>query len=219
MIFKKITFYSSDIKGQKHFYSYTLGFEIINDSKKHFTIKTGNTLLRFVFREHATNYHFAFNIPSNQAHQALDWLKQRVQILDHKGYEIVPFVDWNAEAIYFYDNDNNIVEFIARKNLNNQINTPFSEQNVIEVSEIGLPVINVESVYNSIRKKFPIEIYSGSLNLFCAAGDERGLFIIIDNTLKKWIPRDDEAFSSPFIVDLEFADEEFQLIYENDFLS
>ncbi len=219
MIFKEITFYSSDIKGQKKFYSCTLGFKIISEADNFFTVQAGNTLLSFVFREDATNYHFAFNIPCNQAVQALSWLKQRVTVLDHKGYEIVPFVDWNAEAVYFYDNDKNIVEFIARKNLNNQANTLFSAQNVSEVSEIGLPVDNVESVFDSIRKKFPVQIYSGNLSQFCAAGDERGLFIIIDNNSKKWIPRDDDAFRSPFIVNLEFSGSAFQLIYENDVLS
>ena len=42
---------------------------------------------------------------------------------------------------------------------------------------------------------------------------------IIDNNSKKWIPRDDDAFRSPFIVNLEFSGSAFQLIYENDVLS
>ncbi|MCH2023119.1 MAG: VOC family protein [Saprospiraceae bacterium] len=215
MYIKEITLYSSKISAQKQFYTDVLGFKLLNDEIDSFSLKVGKTRLNFVYNKNATNYHFAFNIPSNQASEALNWLKKRVDILDHCGYELVPFINWNAEAMYFYDMDRNIVEFIARKNLNDNRSNEFSAENILEISEIGVPTDNPESVIKNIRKHFPIEIYSGSLEQFCAAGDERGLFIIIEDATKNWIPRDDKAFRSPFDLTANFKGKNYTLSYIN----
>ena len=218
MKLKLVTLYSSNLKEQKEFYT-QLGFRLLEEQPDSISLKIGKTLLRFVYRKTATIYHFALNIPSNQGAAALALLKKRVEILDLEGAELVDFANWNAEAMYFYDADKNIVEFIARKNLADNSDLPFSADNVLEISELGVPTDNITTVYKAIRRKFPIEIYSGSLDRFCAAGDERGLFIIIDNALKKWIPRDDVAVASDFEILLEFEGQEFGLVYENGVLT
>jgi len=93
--------------------------------------------LEFVEKVNATNYHYAFNIPSNKGEEALAWLKEWVEILDWNREDLVDFSDWNATAIYFYDKDKNIVEFIARKNLNINTVSTFNSNQVLEVSEMG----------------------------------------------------------------------------------
>ena len=83
------------------------------------------------------------------------------------------------------------------------------------ISEIGAPTKDLRAVYDRIREFFPIEKYSGDLNRFAAMGDEHGLFIVIDNKVKKWIPREDEAYFSPFEVSLRHEEQYFELKYEN----
>jgi catechol-2,3-dioxygenase len=215
MNFEKITIYSANLAAQKAFYTKTLGFELLEGKFDSFTLRIGGTALQFIERQEATNYHYAFNIPSHQGAEALAWLKDRVDILDWNGEDLVDFSDWNAEAMYFYDKDDNIVEFIARKNLNAPTIGKFEASQVLEVSEMGAPTQDVQGVYDRLSESFPIEKYSGNLTRFAAMGDEHGLFIVIDNKQKKWIPREDEAYLSPFEVDLKHQGNHFKLKYEN----
>lgn len=215
MNFEKIKIYSANLAAQKMFYTQVLGFELLEEKAQAFTLKIGKTALQFIEKQTATNYHFAFNIPSNQGMQALNWLKDRVEILDWNGMDLVDFSDWNAEAMYFYDKDANIVEFIARKNLNIETTLPFDANQVLEISEMGAPTQDVQGVYDNLQGVFPIQIYSGNLRRFAAMGDEQGLFIVIDNKQKKWIPRDDEAYYSPFEVHLKHQGKYVALKYEN----
>lgn len=215
MNFEKITIYSENLAAQKAFYTKNLGFKLLGEKSNSFTLEIGKTALQFVEKEGATNYHYAFNIPSEQGAEALAWLKERVEILDWKGEELVDFLDWNAEAMYFYDKDYNIVEFIARKNLNLPTKANFDASQVLEISEMGAATQDVQGVYDRIHQYFPIEKYSGDLSRFAAMGNEHGLFIVIDNKVKKWIPREDEAYFSPFEVRLKHQGKRFELKYEN----
>src|SRR6202008_3247898 len=109
---------SKNIAAQKAFYSDVLDFLVIETAENSIDIRIGDSTLCFVQFDNATPYHFAINIPSNKEHESLHWLKQRVEILKHENDELIDFPNWNAKAMYFYDADKNIVEFIARKNLN-----------------------------------------------------------------------------------------------------
>lgn len=199
MKINKLILLTSRLEEQIEFYKNILGLKVIEQTADHCSFKVGSSVLSFYFRENATPYHFAFNIPCNQINEALTWLKSKVEILrDDENNEIQDFSDWNAKAIYFYDKDNNIVELIARKNLKNDSNVLFRPESMICISEIGMPVNNMERTFHhlNIIKKLPV--YSGNLDVFCAAGDENGLFIIINKEKKKWFPTDDIPQSSYF---------------------
>jgi catechol-2,3-dioxygenase len=118
----------------------TLGFEVVTKSQQEVTFKVGTSLLRFTENlALETKYHFAFNIPSNQVESALEWLNKKVDIiLDADKQSITQFEDWNAQAIYFYDNNGNILEFIARRDLKDNSSEDFSRNLIRCISEIGL---------------------------------------------------------------------------------
>lgn len=202
MKIKQLTLYSNQLQVQKQFYTQTLGFELIEEMEVFFEIMVGTTKLRFEYREKVTAYHFAFNIPHNQVQKAKAWLEKRRAILPLGEEEIVDFSDWNAEAMYFHDANQNIVELIARRDLPNQSQVPFSTASITEVSEIGIATSDVQQIYTTIRASARVEQYDGNLERFCALGDEQGLFIIINKQTKKWIPTMVEAFSSPFSIQL-----------------
>lgn len=199
MKIKSLILYTSKLEEQTAFYKNVLGIPIIEESFNHSSFQIGSSVLSFYYRETSTPYHFAFNIPANQEKEAMNWLKQRVELLSNEDHEeLISFDNWNARALYFYDKDNNIVEFIARKNLKITSNAPFRGQSLICISEIGVPVQKIDKAYNDLNQIKRLPIYDGDFERFCAAGDENGLFIIINLEKKKWYPVDDTAYSSYF---------------------
>jgi hypothetical protein len=199
MKIKKLTLATSHLTDQIDFYHNTLKFKILAQGHKFVEFETGDSILRFEEKETSAPYHFAFNIPSYQETEALEWLEERVNIVPYETEKIIPFNNWNAKAMYFHDKDHNIVEFIARKNLDIHTDQPFSSQSILEISEMGVPVIDISPIYYQLNSNVKLETYSGSIDRFCAIGDENGLFIIINKHKKpRWFPSDDIAFSSDF---------------------
>lgn len=200
MKIKKLILYTSELSEQTKFYETVLGIPVLHKTDRSVEFKIGTSILVFEYKQSAKPYHFAINIPSNKEHEALAWLKERLTPLPYHGNELVDFVNWNAKSIYFYDADRNIVEFIARKNLHTETSEQFSSQQFLCTSEIGLAVKDVKQAYESIIAIRDVGFYFGNLENFCAAGDEYGLFIIIDKNSKGWMPNDDVAYTSDFVL-------------------
>ncbi len=200
MKIKELTLFSTNIQKQKQFYSEILEFELVLDTTEKIAFKIGESMLSFQYKKDVKPSHVAFNIPTNLVDQAFNWLQKRVEILDYQGTVITSFERWNAKAIYFYDADKNIMEFIARKDLNIESNKSFSPSELISISEMAIATDNIESIYNTINAIKPISIYGGDFSRFCALGNDEGLFILIDKNKKKWYPTMEEAFTSDFII-------------------
>ena len=115
MQIKKLKIFTTKILEQIRFYSEVLNLEVLSQTEDSISFKIGRSILEIEKAPKSTPYHFAINIPSNQENEALAWLINRVDILKYGNNEIQTFDAWNAKAIYFYDKDKNIVEFIARK--------------------------------------------------------------------------------------------------------
>jgi catechol-2,3-dioxygenase len=200
--FKKLVLFTSRLEEQLQFYSEKLGLPCVHNSSQEFSVQLGNSLLVYRERKNATPYHFAINIPANKIYEAAEWVRSRTDLLKNGNEELVDFRNWNAFSVYFHDVDQNIIEFIARKNLRNERNETFDSSHLLEISEIGVPVDNVEECYHSIHSIFSLPVYWGSTKeIFCAAGDEHGLFIIIDKTKKNWFPSNEKAYSSDFLLE------------------
>lgn len=216
MKFHELEIYSQNIASQIDFYSKTIGLKLIEKSSSHAIFEIGASNLRIIQSSKFQPYHFAINIPCNKEYEALAWLKKRVEILKDKGNEIQDFDFWNAEAVYFYDADNNIVELIARKNLNNESDKDFSVDSLLEISEIGMPVSDIESAYKPLNKVTNVEIFDGGFERFCAIGDETGLIICINKNIKDWFPTGDKAQSSEFALKLEENGNKYELQFINE---
>lgn len=214
--FIQLEIYSSKLEEQKHFYTRTLQLPLLEEDSKSFTCQIGSSRLRIQQRAKPEGpVHFAINIPSNQIYQALDWLEQRVDCLPDGEELVVDFSGWNAKAVYFYDADGNIVEFIARRNLNVCSAHPFSSGSLLAISEIGLPTTNISQTFEALNRVMPVGIYSGSLEYFCAAGSEEGLFIIVDEKQKKWFPTSYPAQAVDFKLTISTSGELVRLVRKN----
>jgi catechol-2,3-dioxygenase len=219
MKIRELTIYSKRLNEQKQFYGKTLGIKVLEESNSSASFIIGDSILKFITRETATPYHIAFTIPAYREDDALTWLKKRVDILTMDGNEIQDFVNWNAKAIYFYDQDKNIVEFIARNNLKNSSSEDFNGNSLVEISEIGIPTTNIKKEFTFLSDKLGLSIYDGTFENFCAIGSERGLLICIDKNAKGWYPLNDEAYSSDFMLKLIVDQREFVLEYSDEILS
>ncbi|SNR63686.1 hypothetical protein SAMN06265371_107136 [Lutibacter agarilyticus] len=204
MKIKELILFTNKLDQQIDFYTTVLEFPVEISTPEYTSFKVGESILTFKYRKDVTPYHFALNIPSNKEKEALYWLKERVDILSFDNQEIIDFSNWNAKAIYFYDLDNNIVEFISRKNMNLDSEQKFSSKVVNNISEIGMYSNNIKNTFQKLNSLNKIEVYSGDMEQFCAVGDEKGLFIIANADLRKWFPTGDVIHQSDFIVKGDF---------------
>ncbi|WP_298367718.1 VOC family protein [uncultured Lutibacter sp.] len=204
MKIKELILYTNKLDLQIDFYTTILEFPIEISTPEYTSFKIGASILTLKYRKEVSPYHFALNIPSNKEKEALYWLKERVDILGFDNQEIIDFKSWNAKAIYFYDLENNIIEFISRKNMNLNSNQKFSSKEVFNISEIGMASSHIESTFKKLNTIKKINIYSGDMEQFCAVGNENGLFIVVNNNLRKWFPTGDKIEQSDFIVKGDF---------------
>ena len=215
MIIKQLSLYSNKIDELYNFYTGKLGFRgKLNDSQ--FVLSTANDAeIIFHKAKEPYHYHFAFNIPTNKVYEAHKWLTKRVNLLPEQetGNEIIHFVDWNAHAVYFKDPADNIVEFIARHELDNTSTHHFSIRDVLSISEIGVPSNNVLENFEKLHDQLWLQRYSGDFEKFCAAGDEEGL-VILTNMDRNWYPTDIKSKSCPFEADLEHLQKKTKISYQ-----
>lgn len=199
MHFKEIDLYTQDIEKQYDFYASQLGLTCSELSGNSFIVTIGDTIIRFNNKADCTPYHFAINIPYLSVDDALVWVKQRVTVLKDGDSEIQLFDNWHAEAIYFYDADNNIVELIGREKTDYVYSGVFDTSCLKAVSEIGVATDDIAPLFETLNTRVDLKIYDGNVNRFCAIGDEYGLFICIDfNEKKSWYPTDDKPSVSDF---------------------
>lgn len=213
----KITYlcvYSENIERQLQFYRDNLKLPISKKTDHGFHVKIGYSELEFRKSSKTNPYHIAFHIGANQEVEALQWLKQRVEILGNEEKEIVDFPAWSAKSIYFYDQDRNIIEFISRKHLFPETGI-FSEKKLMGIAEIGLATKDVVENYRFLNQYFKLGIYFGTPEVFCAIGDENGLLITVDQNKKTWFPTNDLALPANFDLKFEQNGKMRELNYTN----
>jgi catechol 2,3-dioxygenase-like lactoylglutathione lyase family enzyme len=198
MKISKLTLFTTNLEAQQQFYSQVLELPLVGTTVESFTVKLGVSSLTFVKAKRSIPAHFAINISSYKIQEALAWIQKRTDILLCDGEPIADFSGWNAEALYFYDKDGNIVEFIARKDLDVVNTHPFSTADILNISEIAIVSQDNEAIYHQLNAMRPIEIYDGSYDRFCVLGNVEGLFILVNNSKKKWYPTLEEAYPADF---------------------
>ncbi len=211
MILQEIRLQTNRLFPLYHFYKNVLELQVTDDSDTQFTIHAGLSKLIFEKTEDPLSfptYHFAFNIPSNRIQEAHDWLKERTELLwieDYKSY-IADFTNWNAKSVYFLDPAGNIAELIARADLNDIIDEPFSSKHIRNVSEIGLvfPEDGFQRSIEQLMEDRNLEYFSKQppLEKFCAIGNDEGLFIIVPEN-RNWYPCKDKP-AGKFPVKISF---------------
>lgn len=209
MKINKTILYVHNLKQMMAFYGEKLGFHILEKSPKGFQIAVGNSILAFelVSTKVQKQYHFAFNIPSNLFEDAKVWIQKKyIPLLTHQGKDEVFFQNINAHSLYFYDPEENVVEFIARHDVNPIVEVDkFSVQTIIDIGEmnlttddllhvgeqlmdIGIPVRNNESIDET------------SLNFMGEIED--GVHLLLGPSKRNWFFSQKDAIVSPIIIEV-----------------
>ena len=192
MVIKELTLLTRNIKETKTFYKTILGFNLFSETVHAVTIQTGKTKLTFIeTKNESPVYHFAFNIPNNKFDEAFELIDKTVGVITSvkDRSKIIDFRSWNAKSFYFRDNNQNILECIARFDLPNQINKTYENTDIECISEVGISVDNVLPESQKIIQKYGLNYFPKQQPRedFAALGDDNGLFIL-GTTNRFWFP-------------------------------
>jgi len=181
---------SRDLPAQKDFYANVLELPTALTSAG-LEVKAGRTDILFTQApaDFDGAYHFAFNIPNNQFHAAKEWVSSRLPLLcDESGRVEFASENWNSHSVYFKDAAGNVLEFIARHNLQDAVDGDFDSRHILNVSEIGLPSEDVVTFANELCTRLSLSVFRQQRNeTFTPVGDDNGLFILpIKDRI--WIP-------------------------------
>lgn len=206
MKLEHIQIQTSNIQQTTAFYQDILGLSIIENDSESISVKAGNSILKFIENtEFKSIYHFAFNIPENQLEKAIEWCKNKVDLIFIENKNIIThFENWNAHAVYFYDNNGNLLEFIARHDLNNTQTEEFSSKSILNISEIGIVNENPLELGNQLIAEHDLNFFSKNNNseVFSAIGDDEGLLILVKPN-RNWYPTQTPSESNKTEIILE----------------
>lgn len=219
MFLKEIQLQTNHLSALYHFYKDTLELNAVYSGGKSITISVGKSVL--IFEETAINenpfYHFAFNIPSNKFEEAFQWMKEKVELLwldDYKNY-VADFVNWHAKSFYFMDPAGNILEMIARFDLNDMIDETFSSKHIRNISEIGLvfTVKSFDNDVNKLMKQYPLSYFDKQppMPYFSAVGNDEGLFVIVPQKRVWFATKNTKSQMFPMSVSFEENNKLYEL--------
>lgn len=199
MQIQDVTLHTRSLAPLRDFYAATLGFPLLAETDQRLTFEAGTTRLTFV-EEPAFDsfYHLAFDIPGNQVEEAQAWLERRVPLLadEHGRNRFPPGERWNTTNLYFDDPAGNILEFIARHNLNHEAE---AFAGVLHVSELGVVVPDVSAAVQDFGERFDLRPFNGESDTFTAIGGHDGMLIVVREG-RGWFPVGRPAVAAPFEV-------------------
>ena len=216
MKLEQIQIQTNNIQETTAFYQDILDLPIIEKNSKWVTIQAGNSILKFIENAAFNSiYHFAFNIPENKLDEAIQWCKNKVGLIVIEDQNVIAnFETWNANAVYFYDNNGNLLEFIARHDLDNTATENFSSKSILNISEIGIVTENPLELGNQLIEKHALEFFSKNNNsdVFSALGNDEGLLIIVKPN-RNWYPTQTPSQSNPTEIRIQNNENIFELIF------
>ncbi|OBZ14289.1 ring-cleaving dioxygenase [Bacillus sp. FJAT-27264] len=180
MIIKEVTLWTGNLEKTRSYYRDKMELEISAEAPGQFAVKIGTTKVTFhaVDTPEKPYYHLAFNIPAQQFAEAKAWAKSRLALNEVKGEDEVFFESWNAHAFYFEDPSGNLLEFIARHNLDHPAEVPFSASALLGVSEVGIVTDEVLPLVRQLND-WGIPGWGEGNEGFTPVGDETGLGIVV----------------------------------------
>lgn len=213
----QIELLTNSLSHTETFYGYVLGFSILDKGESHISFKAGASILKFALAEKSrAYYHFAFNIPANLLDKAFSWAKDKAELIPvTPDTYYADFTNWHAKSFYFYDNNGNILEFIARYDLHNDVPAEhFNMSHINCISEIGIVCSNLEKECNNLMEVYGFTYFDMQppLENFKVLGDNNGL-LILSSQGRNWYPTDIVAEKFETKVKLVEKGQEIELVF------
>jgi len=150
----------------------------------------GETTLEFVPARGEPFYHFAFLVPGDRFDAALEWARERTNLLaDETDETVFDFDNWDAKACYFLDPAGNIVELAAHVGIaENGREGRFDPLELVGLSELGL-VGDMKAMAAELGK-IGLQMWNGTLEEpdRLAFVGERGRTFILAPPGRNWFP-------------------------------
>ena len=208
MYINKATLITKRLNEMKKFYSELLGFSLISCSDSSFEVQIGTSRLAFLQSESVkeTQYHFAFNIPSNQFNEAKKWVQTKVDLLKEDGVDEIYFERSNAHSLYFLDPCENVVELIAHQDVSpSSHEVPFSSNMILNISEMNITTDNILHVGETLEQLgMPVrhneQLDANSLNFIGEQKD--GTYLLLGPSDRTWYFSSKKAIISPVTLEL-----------------
>ncbi|MFM2306418.1 MAG: hypothetical protein RLZZ367_1087 [Bacteroidota bacterium] len=215
MRIKQLILQTAALNQTAEFYGRTLGLPVSTTGLREITVTVGSTELIFTLAKNGNPfYHLAFNIPCNQIAEATAWCKLRnLTLLPFENNTLIDFPNWNAQSIYFTDNNGSILEFIARHDLKNSADGAFTSSCMLNVSEIGLVTDSVPKLCNYIKENTGVNYYDKQppADTFSVMGSASGLFIVVPAG-RNWFPTQIQAAAYPTQATINYAGNKFTVV-------
>lgn len=190
-----VELYSSDLEATKRFYVSRLCLPMVSQSTTHLTVLIGWTHLTFrLIHQPVAPYHLAINVPRGSLEVIMYYYDLEFLSTQAPGKTIADFPNWRARSCYFYDPTGNLLEFIARTDLNlDNPNLTFSDL-FQGISEIGIATEDVLCTTLQIQRRFGVEQFDKSAPMpdFNVLGTDSGLFIL-SKVGRNWLFTDTPA--------------------------
>lgn len=213
MHIKKLTLYTANLQETKLFYTQKLELPLLSETDDSIDLKAGSTILHFKTTTDASPfYHIAFTIAENMLEESTAFIRNKeLAILPYEGNIHVDFPNWNAKSLYFHDNNDSILEFIVRYDLQYTAPLPFNAKAIASVSEIGIVVDDVTTVANRLKNDHHIPFFSKGpvRDDFTVMGDDHGLLLVCA-TGRGWLPTGQPAEKHPVVV-IDTEDQEIRM--------
>lgn len=214
MKLEHIQIQTPNIQKTTAFYQDILELSIIEKTINSVSIQAGNSILKFIEEPSFKSiYHFAFNIPENKLNEAIEWCRNKVDLIVIEDQDVITnFENWNAHAVYFYDNNGNLLEFIARHDLHNSETETFSSKSILNISEIGIVNENPLELGKQLIEKHGLNFFSKNTNseAFAAIGNDEGLLIMVRPN-RNWYPTQTPSESNKTEIRLQKNGNSFDL--------
>ena len=92
---------------------------------------------------------------------AKEWIFSRVPLLkDSEREDEFHSDNWNSKSAYFKDATGNVLEVIARHNLRDAMDGDFGGNQILNISEIGLPSKDIIECANELYIKMGVSVFS-----------------------------------------------------------
>ena len=130
-------------------------------------------------------YHFALLVPGDRFDAALEWAQTCTTLLPEPD-TVFDFDFWDAQACYFHDPAENIVELIAHRAIApSEKAGRFRPDELVGVSEVGL-VGDPPTLAAGLRE-VGLELWSGNLEELAFVGEQARTFILAPER-RGWLP-------------------------------
>lgn len=216
MRIRKLTLSCRNLESQKSFYQQTLGFKLEDITDISFSVKVGWTYLTFKQDAQKQDYHYCFLIPSNQHKEGIQWFQERLDLVMINKKPNYFFSTWNAESFYFFDGDQNISECIVRYDLENNSALPFGTGSLLCVNEIGTPSTTIKKHNQQLTELMNSKLWKGDLERFATNGNQEGLFLLANNSIKKvWFPTQVPTLSADYDALIKTSKGTFNIAFSN----